>query len=71
MLPLSYAFSSSSSGSVANEQYVYYIKIESHLERLSALGTGLLLGVALGVIIPEYVRVPRVFSLRHIVHANN
>jgi solute carrier family 39 (zinc transporter), member 9 len=29
--------------------------IESHLERLSALGTGLLLGVALGVIIPEYV----------------
>lgn len=29
--------------------------IETHLERLSAVGTGLLLGAALGVIIPEYV----------------
>ena len=29
---------------------------ESHLERLFALGTGLLLGAALGVIIPESVR---------------
>ena len=61
MLPLLYAFSSSSSRSVTSEQYIYYIEIESHLERLSALGTGLLLGVALGVIIPEYVP-PRVFS---------
>ena len=26
-----------------------------HLSRLSSLGTGLLLGTALGVIIPEYV----------------
>ena len=50
-----------SSRSVTYEQYVYYTEIESHLERLSALGTGLLLGVALGVIIPEYV-LPRVFS---------
>lgn len=47
---------------------VYYTEIESHLERLSALGTGLLLGAALGVIIPEYVQ-PRVFSLGQIVHA--
>jgi solute carrier family 39 (zinc transporter), member 9 len=46
------------------KQYVYYTGIESHLERLSALGTGLLLGAALGVIIPEYVQ-PRVFSLIH------
>lgn len=35
---------------------VYDAEIESHLERLSALGTGLLLGAALGVIIPEYVQ---------------
>ena len=28
---------------------------ETYLDRLSALGTGLLLGAALGVIIPEYV----------------
>ena len=68
MLPLLYAFSSSSSTSVANEQYVYYTEIESHLERLSALGTGLLLGVALGVIIPEYVPL-RVFSPWAIAHA--
>ena len=61
MLPLLYAFSSLSSSSVTSEQHVYYTEIESHLERLSALGTGLLLGVALGVIIPEYV-LPHVFS---------
>ena len=64
MLPLLYAFSSSSSRSVKDLlQYIYYIEIESHLERLSALGTGLLLGAALGVIIPEYVQL-RVFSLQ-------
>ena len=65
MLPLLYAFSSSSSRFAANEQYVYYAEIESHLERLSALGTGLLLGAALGVIIPEYVQ-PRVFSFEYL-----
>jgi zinc transporter 9 len=65
MLPLSYAFSSWSSSPVTNEQYAYYTEIESHLERLSALGTGILLGAALGVIIPEYVQ-PRVSSLMHL-----
>ena len=29
--------------------------LENHLAKLSTLGTGLLLGAALGVIIPEYV----------------
>ena len=46
----------------------YYTEIESHLEHLSALGTGLLLGVALGVIIPEYVQA-RVLGLYAVVHA--
>lgn len=44
--------------------YIYYAKIESHLERLSALGTGLLLGAALGVIVPEYVQ-PHAFGPVH------
>lgn len=53
MLPLSYAFSS------MPPSYSLAVRIKltsysgSHLERLATLGTGLLLGAALGVIIPE------------------
>lgn len=37
----------------ANRQAPRSVHLESHLTRLSYLGTGLLLGTALGVIIPE------------------
>lgn len=56
ILPLSFAFSSQ----CQVLRYNYKLNsggksLENHLERLSALGTGLLLGAALGVIIPECV----------------
>ena len=53
ILPLFCNFSSTLSFSL--DGAILKEHVESHLAKLSTLGTGLLLGAALGVIIPEYV----------------
>jgi len=53
-LPLSFSFSSMFPHDIRRKR-IFTSFLESHLQRLSVLGTGLLLGAALGVIIPEYI----------------
>ena len=54
MLPLLYMFSSMLPN-IFHLHALLFLSLEHRLDHLSALGTGLLLGTALGVIIPEYV----------------
>lgn len=53
MLPLSFVFSSACDIDSQALNMLIKVHLESHLTKLSTLGTGLLLGAALGVIIPE------------------
>jgi zinc transporter 9 len=42
----------------------------SHMHKLEAVGTGLLLGAALGVIIPEYVFLSHVFVYLYLLDSS-
>ena len=55
MLPLSFAFSSEYACFSQRRPVHNAHPAESALAALSSFGTGLLLGAALGVVIPEYV----------------
>ena len=57
ILSLSFTFSGEQSYEAPGQLRSCLTSIKgAHMSKLSSLGTGLLLGAALGVIIPEYVR---------------
>lgn len=58
ILPLSFSFSSTSSRIQSINLIQIVHSLEPTLAKLTTFGTGLLLGAALGVIIPECVRRP-------------